>query len=264
MSVVASRFGMFSIDLPRENIVRHILAIGTILIIAAAAPFAATQENITRASALLGHYVVTYEGEELGKIEDIAIDQASGEIAYVVVSIASFLIDDSLIAVHPDALLPLRDSESLVLNTDQDLRDVARFADDGWPRRASVLPSNTAPLPITDSDDGPTFDEAAPPISGTATITGSTRTATLSAGVRRITPIQVPIATPTVQISTLPYDGPLTAFDRLDKDGNGILNRPEIAHQLTNRDKYTDIDEDGNGVIDRFEFDLLIERQEQN
>ncbi len=243
---------------------RHILAIGTILIVVAAAPFAAAQENITRASALLGHYVVTYEGDELGKIEDIAIDQTSGEIAYVVVSVASFLIDESLIAVHPDALLPLRDSNDLVLNTDQNLQAIARFADDRWPSRASVLPSNRAPQPITAPTAGPTFDEAPTPIAGTATITGSTRTATLSAGVRRITPIEVPIATPTVQISALPYDGPPTDFDRLDKDRNGILSRPEIAHQLTNRDKYTDIDEDDNGVIDRFEFDLLIEQREQN
>ncbi len=229
-------------------------------VLALAAPLATAQADIIKASTWLGQYVLTNDGNELGKVEDIAIDQADGKVAYVVVSIASFLIDDSLIAVHPDALLAQPGSANLVLHTDQDLQSVERFTDDRWPLRASVLPSNAAPQ-IPTAADPPSSDQPAV-ATGTATITGSTKTATLSAGERRITSIQLPIATPTISI--LPYDGPPTAFDRLDQDGNGILSRREIAHQLTNSDTYTDVDGDDNGVVDRFEFDVLIERQEQN
>ena len=239
---------------------KHLFNFAAWCVLALAAPLATVQADIIKASTWLGQYVLTNDGNELGKVEDIAIDQADGKVAYVVVSIASFLIDDSLIAVHPDALLAQPGSTNLVLHTDQDLQSVERFADDRWPLRASVLPSNAAPQ-IPTAADPPSSDQPAV-ATGTATITGSTKTATLSAGERRITSIQLPIATPTIAI--LPYDGPPTDFDRLDQDGNGILSRREIAHQLTNSDTYTDVDGDDNGVVDRFEFDVLIERQEQN
>lgn len=243
---------------------KHLFNFVTWLVLALAAPLAAAQSDIIKASSWLGHYVVTNDGDELGKIEDIAIDQADGSVAYVVVSIASFLIDDSLIAVHPDALLTQPGSTDLVLHTDQDLQSVERFTDDRWPARAAVLPAHGAPQ-IRTAEDRPSSDPASatPDVAtGTATITGLTKTATLSAGERRITSIQLPIATPTIAI--VPYDGPPTDFDRLDRDGNGILSRREIAHQLTNRDTYKEVDGDDNGVVDRFEFDVLIERQEQN
>ncbi len=220
------------------------------------------RSEITKASAWLGHHVVTIEGEELGKVEDLAIDRANGRVAYVVVSIASYLIDESLIAVHADALLPMADSQDLLLNTDQDLQTVARFTDDRWPLKASVLPSDTAPQVIASTEDRSAQPEQEAQAAGTATITGLTRTATLSAGERRITSIELPIATPTLRVPPEPaYDGPPTEFDRLDADGNGSLSRREIAHQLTGNDRYTEVDEDDDGGVDRFEYDLLIERQ---
>ena len=125
------------------------------------------------------------------------------------------------------------------------------------------MPSDSARR-TTVAGDQPAPDGASNPpsavVTGTATITGSTKTATLSAGERRITAIELPVATPTIQI--LPYDGPPTEFDRLDQDGNGILSRREIAHQLGSNDRYTDVDGDDNGVVDRFEFDVLVQRQE--
>src|SRR5690606_13294597 len=59
---------------------------------------------VLKASELKGRIVETRDGEELGRVQDFAIDLASGRIGYVVVSVGSFLIEDSLIAVAPDAL----------------------------------------------------------------------------------------------------------------------------------------------------------------
>jgi hypothetical protein len=48
---------------------------------------------------------------------------------------------------------------------------------------------------------------------------------------------------------------PTTLFQRLDRDGDGVLNRAEIAHELSRDDRFADIDSDGDGFIDEQEFD---------
>ncbi len=48
---------------------------------------------------------------------------------------------------------------------------------------------------------------------------------------------------------------PLTQFDHLDKDGDGVLNRSEFAQVISPKDSYSKIDTNANGVIEPQEFD---------
>jgi sporulation protein YlmC with PRC-barrel domain len=238
----------------------------------AAEPFAfGSPSAVTRASDMKGHIVETRDGEELGRIHDFAVDLASGRIAYVVVSVGSFLIEDSLIAVAPGALRESADADGrLVLETDAaSLRNARRFSANDWPVRADVLAvareREVSPGQEADSD-AVSEQEQIPSGRGTATISSRSKTATLSAGERNIRTVERPQAqqapqseqpSPTPQAP--PRGEPTTQFERLDRNGDGVLNRAEIAHELTRRDSYSDIDLDGNGSIDPMEFDALVE-----
>lgn len=221
---------------------------------------------VTRASGLQGRIVETRGGEELGRIHDFALDLQSGRIAYVVVSVGSFLIEDSLISVAPGALRESADADGrLVLEADAEaLRNARRFSAGDWPVRAQVLASAAEPREDGSQAGSPQASEDSPG-RGTATITSERKTATLSAGERSIrveehAPAPVPGAHPPEPSGERP--APDTPFGRLDEDGDGLLNRAEIAHELTRRDSYSDIDLDGDGVIDAGEFDALMERRQ--
>lgn len=209
--------------------------------------------DVTRASDLVGRTVETRDGAELGKVQDYAVDLASGRIAYVVISVGSFLIDDSLIAVDPRALRQTAERGGpLVLEAQpEELRDAQRFAADGWPLEADVLADAGE---ITASSGGarePAAGERAagqPARRGSATISDGTRTATLSAGERSIRVVEPPAP------AAPPADA-ATPFERLDSDGDGSLDRAEIAHQLSREDSFSAIDADGDGAVDRDEFE---------
>lgn len=224
--------------------------------------------SVTKASDLRGRIVETRDGQELGRIEDYALDLASGRIAYVVVSVGSFLIEDSLIAVAPDALRdPGGEDGRLVLEADAaTLRDAPRFSRAGdWPVRADVLAQGSAGA-ASEPGAASEHDAAGEPARGTATISDGSRTATLSAGERRIRITGEPRKAeaeadePTAQEAD---DGavPASRFERLDADGDGLLNRAEIAHELRRSDSYNEIDRDGDGFVDEAEFDALQQRR---
>src|SRR4051794_180293 len=71
----------------------------------AAVPAQAIDTQVARATDWLGHVVMTRDGKELGTVRDFGIDEHTGRIVYVVVSVGSFLIENNLIAVAPDALV---------------------------------------------------------------------------------------------------------------------------------------------------------------
>ena len=223
---------------------------------------------VTKGAELRGRIVETRDGEELGRVQDFALDLSSGRIAYVVVSVGSFLIEDSLIAVAPGALRESADADGrLVLETDaSSLRDAGRFSERGnWPVQADVLAAAGDPAPASDEAAAPQEERAQ---RGTATISDGNRTATLSAGERSI------------RFESAPGDGnaksapgdrshsernpgePASRFERLDNDGDGVLDRAEIAHELNRSDSFTTIDRDGSGEIDPEEFDALLERRQ--
>ena len=63
-------------------------------------------------SELLQQPVFTDGGQELGKVVDVALDEQAQQINFVVISVASFLVEENLIAVHPDALIYRRSSDA--------------------------------------------------------------------------------------------------------------------------------------------------------
>lgn len=230
-----------------------------LLIVAALAPWpAAFAAEVTRAADLIGRIVETRDGEELGRVRDIAVDLRDGRIRFVVVSVGSFLIEDSLIAVAPEALRQSADVDRrLVLEADADsLRRARRFGPGSWPDAPDV--HGALPAAATDDKDLGEHDAAPAPARGSATISDGRRTARLSAGERRIEVIEPPNERPAAAEPPRPETSaavpPRTRFDRLDRNGDGVLDRAEIAHELGRTDSFADIDRNGDGVIDREEF----------
>ena len=226
--------------------------------------------GMQKATDWLGRAVTTADGEDLGRVQDFAIDQNTGKISFVVIAVGSFLIEHNLIAVDADALRPIPGVKGvLILQADEaDLRKASRFADDQWPAQADVVRSRT----IIDAESVERYQSAsvtkAPaPESGTASITNGMRTAFLSPGERtiqnRLEPL-TPAPSPTRSRRKAPKSSaiPATEFDRLDSNGDDALNRAEIALQISRKDSYSDLDRNANGFIDRDEFEAFQERRE--
>src|SRR5262245_29567623 len=107
--------------------------------LSAADASAADSAQMGKASDWLGSLVLAPNGEEIGTIRDFAIDPSSGKVIYIVVSVGSFLIEDNLIAVSPDALSPSGDHQWVLYTDVETLRRAQRFATDKpWPARADV------------------------------------------------------------------------------------------------------------------------------
>ncbi|NBC23582.1 MAG: hypothetical protein GVY21_08925 [Gammaproteobacteria bacterium] len=223
-----------------------------------------------RASDLLGRSVETRDGEPLGRVHDFALDVDGGRIHFVVISVGSFLIEDSFIAVDPAALRDSADPDRMLVlerNADE-LRSVPRFADTDWPDSADVVAATEAPA---DAED-PAAEAAGG--RGTATISSERKRATLAGGERRIEVTEPEPAPPApdaaatasasgAQADTAPGvpDGP---FARLDANGDGVLDRSEIAHEMRRGDRYAEIDTDADGTIDPEEFAALLARRESD
>lgn len=222
-----------------------------------------SQANSSKASSLVGQVVVTQQGELLGRVEDIAVNVEQGRVDFVVVSIGSFLVDDNLIAVHPDALGESEDGRYLVVYSD-DLDSARRFGAGNWPASADVMPSADR-TPVTAEDVS--VEEAAPG-ERVATISDGRRTATMKAG-ERTSQIETVTGRAQNPESGVRYkrftDGKLPAFmadsefDKLDEDRDGYLSRSEIGPRLRSGVRYADFDVDGNQGIDPFEFQLMKE-----
>lgn len=222
-----------------------------------------------KASSWVGRVVVTQDGELLGRIEDLAVDLDNKRIDYVVVSIGSFLIDDNLIAVHPDALGESEDGRYLVIYT-ENLDAARRFGSNSWPTQPDVLPSeDRQPVAVDEMD---TEEETGFDADRVATISDGRRTAIMKAGERsaqiEVSPGAPPPAAagPEVRPKRFAQDGspaPLLAdseFERLDDNGDGYLSRSEIGARLARDVRYQDYDLDGNDGIDPFEFQIMKER----
>jgi sporulation protein YlmC with PRC-barrel domain len=241
---------------------------------AAAAAHAGDAHSVARASDWLGHAVTTPDGKELGTVRDLGIDEHTGKVVYLVVSVGSFLIENNLIAVAPDALVRSRTEDGvLLLEADpKALREAKRFASDSqWPAVADVLHGDSGPT-TEPSEPAPseTQSAAAPPPTGTATIESRSKSAHLSASERVITETPgaapAPVTAPAQKgapaaVGTATRLPPITLFDKLDKDGDGVLNRSEFAHVISPKDSYSKIDANANGVIDRDEFDAYEKAQ---
>lgn len=219
-----------------------------------------------KASDWVGRVVVTTDGELLGRVEDFSLDVEQKRVGYVVVSIGSFLVDDNLIAVHPDALGESEDGRYLVVYTDS-IDSARRFGANNWPTSADVLPSaDRQPIAVDEIE----ADDRSSGFSGDrmATISDGQRTATMKPGeIRAKFETNATALTPISELEVQPkrFTGsfstdPVLAdseFERLDDNGDGYLSRSEIGPRLQKNVSYQDYDFDGNDGIDAFEFQIL-------
>jgi|GEM_PF-1133054 len=94
--------------------------------------------RLLSASTLKGDKVRNPQGEDLGKIEDFMIDQASGYIPYAVLSFGGIAgLGDKLFAVPWGAMALDRDRHEFVINIRKDvLKDAPGFDKSSWPSTA--------------------------------------------------------------------------------------------------------------------------------
>src|SRR5208283_5824449 len=115
--------------------------------------------SVLAASALKGSRVGNFAGEDLGKVDDLVVDVATGRLGYVVVSVGGFLgIGDKLFAV-PWELFTVRagDHEFLLDIEKQMLMDAPGFERSKWPDMsddawAATIHSHFAQKPYWNSD----------------------------------------------------------------------------------------------------------------
>jgi sporulation protein YlmC with PRC-barrel domain len=96
--------------------------------------------NIYRSSKLIGADIENPQGENLGDIEDIVIDPATGHVAYAVLSFGGFLgVGEKFFAIPWAALTPKSgETERFVLNVDKErLRNAPGFDKNNWPDMAN-------------------------------------------------------------------------------------------------------------------------------
>lgn len=105
---------------------------------------------------LKGRDIRTPQGEELGEIEGVLLDQAEARVSYVTVEFGGFLgIGRRLVPVPWDALQPAADGESYVLNITEDVLRAApsvrrdnfeEVADSNWQQAVEAYWSQRAGL----------------------------------------------------------------------------------------------------------------------
>jgi hypothetical protein len=93
---------------------------------------------------VIGSNVVNSQNEDLGKIEDVVLDAASGRIVYAVLSFGGFLgMGDKYFAIPWNAIHFDMSQEHAVLNIDKKLLDNASgFDKDNWPNMADATWGN--------------------------------------------------------------------------------------------------------------------------
>jgi sporulation protein YlmC with PRC-barrel domain/Cu/Ag efflux protein CusF len=98
--------------------------------------------EIVRASKLIGTEVQNRQGEDLGDIEDIAIDPQTGDVAYAVLASGGFLgLGEKYFAIPWSSFEPQTDEEGevdrLVLDIDKErLKEAPGFDKNNWPDMA--------------------------------------------------------------------------------------------------------------------------------
>lgn len=100
---------------------------------------AKTNDRMARASKLIGTDVEDPAGKNLGDVEDVVIDDATGRVVYTVLSFGGFLgMGDKLFAIPYDALRANpKDDDKLVLDIAKEkLKAAPGFDKNNWPNMA--------------------------------------------------------------------------------------------------------------------------------
>jgi sporulation protein YlmC with PRC-barrel domain len=98
----------------------------------------ASEPRVLAADTLTGDKVVNLQNEDLGKIEHLMIDLATGRIAYAVLSFGGFLgMGDKLFAIPWSALTVDTVEKRFILKVDKELLKLAPgFDKEHWPNMA--------------------------------------------------------------------------------------------------------------------------------
>lgn len=97
-----------------------------------------TLPDIVKGSKMIGTSVQDSEGTELGEIEDLAIDEVSGEVRYVVLPFRGIRkMNEKYFAIPWDALTLSHDRSHFVVGMKEDtLEQAPRFDEEEWPNFA--------------------------------------------------------------------------------------------------------------------------------
>ncbi len=92
------------------------------------------------ATSIIGDDVVNANGDDLGKIEDLMIDCASGTVSYAVLSFGGFLgIGDKYFAVPIEVMQLDMENEKFILNESKERLEAAPGFDKGrWPEQGDT------------------------------------------------------------------------------------------------------------------------------
>ena len=96
--------------------------------------------SVLSTSSLSGTSVENPQGENLGHIEDIMIDLATGRVSYAVLSFGGILgLGDKLFAVPWDAFAINTDEEEFILDVDREfLENAPGFDKNDWPSNPNM------------------------------------------------------------------------------------------------------------------------------
>ncbi len=96
--------------------------------------------RVMRSSTIVGSAVRNLNGDDLGKIQELMIDVASGRIAYAVLAYGGFLgMGDKLFAIPWEALMKRSDERQFVLDLDEEtLKTAPGFDSDHYPTTADT------------------------------------------------------------------------------------------------------------------------------
>lgn len=90
-----------------------------------------------RASKILGREVENAQGDDLGEIEDLVLDESQGTIAYAVLEFGGFLgMGDRLFAIPFTALRKGEDDKFILDVSKETLKNAPGFDKDNWPDAA--------------------------------------------------------------------------------------------------------------------------------
>ena len=94
--------------------------------------------EVMGAYTLVGDKVSNAQGENLGKIEEIMIDMASGRVAYAVMSFGGIMgMGEKLFAIPWKSLQLDTANKQFLLNVDKErLKNAPGFDKNAWPRMA--------------------------------------------------------------------------------------------------------------------------------
>jgi sporulation protein YlmC with PRC-barrel domain len=119
-----------------------------------------TVGKVNKASNLIGMKVKNRDNEDLGSIEDLAIDFESGKVSYAVIGVGGFLgIGEKYVGIPLEALTPTPGEDHLLLDASKQAMDQAKgFSRKNWPDLDVVTWDTAAGLARSPAEGAETFE----------------------------------------------------------------------------------------------------------